>query len=273
MQKPKLLHVTDLHYQANGRVYYQEDMYLSSQLSKHFNLVLCHPQAAIAFIHDVDVVLFRNTGPVMYFQDEYNAFRKEATAAGTKVFNELTGKADMQGKQYLVDLSREGYPVIPSIDKKSELSQLPAANRYVSKLKYGADSIGMEFLSGDDLETIDLTDKFIQPVMEFSYEVSFYFINHDFQYALYAPNPKQRWKLERYDATEADLNYARQFIEWNDINYGIQRIDACRMPNGDLFLMEIEDINPFLSLDLLSDDVRNSFVENLSQALTVYINQ
>ena len=272
-KKPKLLHVTDLHYQSNGRVYFEEDMYLSSQLSKHFDLVLCHPRSAVAFMHDVDVVLFRNTGPVVYFQEEYEAFRKEANSTGAKVFNELTGKGDMQGKQYLVDLSREGYPVIPSVDNQKELNRLPAAQRYVAKLKHGADSIGMEFISGDELDKIDLTDKFIQPVMEFSYEVSFYFINHDFQYALYAPNPAQRWKLENYEATETDLNYARKFIGWNDIDYGIQRIDACRMPNGDLFLMEIEDINPYLSLDHLSDDTRNSFVEELSKALIEYLNK
>ena len=268
--KPKLLHVTDLHYQSNARIYYEEDMYLSSQLNKHFDLVLCHPKSTASFLADVDVVLFRNTGPVMYFQEDYDAFRKQAEATGTKVFNELTGKGDMQGKQYLIDLSRAGYPVIPSIDNHSEIGRLPYAERYVVKLKAGADSIGMEFVTREQLRKIDLTGKLAQPVMDFSYEVSFYYINHAFQYALYAPDPAQRWKLEAYKASSADLEYADRFIAWNDINYGIQRIDACRMPSGELLLMEVEDINPYLSLDLLSEDTRNRFVQALAKALAQY---
>ena len=30
-----------------------------------------------------------------------------------KTYNTFTGKADMRGKQYLLDLTLEGYPVIP----------------------------------------------------------------------------------------------------------------------------------------------------------------
>ena len=271
-KKPKLLHVTDLHYQSNARVYYEEDLYLSSQLNKHFDLVLCHPKSAISFLADVDVVLFRNTGPVMYFQEDYDAFRKEAEATGAKIFNELSGKGDMQGKQYLIDLSREGYPVIPSIDNHSELDRLPQAERYVVKLKEGADSIGMEFVTREQLEKTDLVGKLAQPVMDFVYEVSFYYINHEFQYALYAPDPDKRWSLEAYEASAKDLEYAAKFIEWNDIDYGIQRVDACRMPSGELLLMEVEDINPYLSLDLLSEAKRESFVQALSKALLAFAN-
>jgi hypothetical protein len=108
--------------------------------------------------------------------------------------------------------------------------------------------------------------------MDFVYEVSFYYINHEFQYALYAPDPKKRWELESYEPSAEDLEYADKFIAWNDINYGIQRIDACRMPSGELLLMEVEDINPYLSLDLLSEEKRESFVQALSMALLAFAN-
>lgn len=268
---PKLLHVTDLHYQAKGRRYYEEDMYLSSRLSESFDLVLCHPKAAHAFLGDVDVVLFRNTGPVLYFSEVYEAFKAEAKAVGVKVFNELSGKADMAGKQYLVELTQGEYPVIPSVDRQEDLRRLPVADQYVTKLKLGADSLGMEFFATDDLPRIDFSGKFVQPVIHFVYEVSFYFINHEFQYALYAPNPEARWKLEIYDATGADLLFAHKFVDWNDIEHGIQRVDACRTPGGDLLLMELEDLNPYLSLDLLGDEVRDRFVESLAEALVAYV--
>lgn len=268
--KPKLLLVTDLHYQAKGRKYYEEDMYLSSQLGESFDLVICHPNAANAYLGDVDIVLFRNTGPVLYFSEVYDAFKAKAIKLGTKVFTELTGKADMVGKQYLIDLTNDGYPVIPSVDAHEDLSTLPVADRYIEKLKLGADSIGMSFVSAEDLHTLKFSDNLVQPVIEFAYEVSFYFINHDFQYALYAPNANERWKLETYEPTGADLLFAQKFVEWNSINYGIQRIDACRTPNGDLLLMEVEDLNPYLSLDLLAEDDRDRFVKRLSEALIEY---
>jgi hypothetical protein len=271
--KQKLLFVTDLYYESKGRVYYEEDMFLSSRLSESFDLVLCNPRVAIAFMPNVDVILFRNTGPILCFSEEYDAFKKEALATRAKVFNELSGKADMKGKQYLIDLTRDGCPVIPSVDNKNEFDRLPVVKNYLAKPIHGADSIGIEFFTANELETIDVTDKLIQPVMEFLYEVSFYFINHDFQYALYAPKPDKRWDLEEYDATESDIEYALKFVEWNDINYGIQRIDACRMPNGELFLMEIEDLNPYLSLDLLPNEIREKFVENLAKSLVVFVNK
>ncbi len=266
-RRPKLLHVTDLYYPSQGRIYYEEDLYLSQQLGQHFDLVLCHPKTAAAYVADVDLVLFRNTGPVMYFAAEYAAFRQTAQACKAKVFNQLTGKADMLGKQYLIDLFQAEYPVIPSVDCAQNLSQLPTADRYITKLKQGADSIGVEFVAPTALYEIDFTGRFVQPVVDFVYEVSFYFINHDFQYALYAPNPKARWKLVPYAASAEDLAYAQRFIVWNDIDYGIQRIDACRMPDGSLLLMEVEDINPYLSLDLLPAAERDAFVQHLIHAL------
>ena len=61
---------------------------------------------------------------------------------------------------------------------------------------------------------------------------------------------KKRWELKEYAPTEDDLKFARKFIEWNDIKYGIQRVDACRTKTGKLLLVELEDLNPFLSLQV-----------------------
>ncbi|WP_443044772.1 hypothetical protein [Streptomyces sp. DHE17-7] len=63
------------------------------------------------------------------------------------------------------------------------------------------------------------------------------------------------------------LRLARRFIEWNGIDHGIQRVDACRAPGGELLLVELEDLNPYLSLDALDDSGRDSFVAALRAAL------
>ncbi|MCI7428123.1 MULTISPECIES: hypothetical protein [Methanobrevibacter] len=158
----------------------------------------------------------------------------------------------MNGKQYLIELTENNYPVIPTIDDINNFEKLPKSDFYIIKPKDGADSIGLEKLSDEELLNKDLKGKkmLIEPAIDFEYEVSFYFINEKFEYSMYTPNSKKRWELKEYVPTEDDLKFARKFIEWNDIKYGIQRVDACRTKTGKLLLVELEDLNPFLSLQV-----------------------
>ncbi|MET9319875.1 hypothetical protein ABZX75_06700 [Streptomyces sp. NPDC003038] len=259
-----LLFVTDLAYPARGRRYCDEDIFLTSRLRTHFDLALCHPGDARALMPGFDAVIVRNTGPVLHYQQAYDAFRAAALAAGTPVYNPLTGRGDMAGKQYLLDLTAAGYPVIPTIDDPARLPELPRVPQYAVKPKQGADSIGLTFTAHPDGPA---GQNLIQPRIDFAYEVSFYFVDDAFQYALYAPDPARRWDLRPYAPTEADLAFARAFIAWNTLAHGIQRVDACRAPSGELLLVELEDLNPYLSLDLLPADVQDSFVAALVRSL------
>lgn len=262
-----LLYVTDLTYHANGRPYGDEDTHLSHQLRTDFDIALVHPSAATALMHRFDAVVVRNSGPTVYYQEAYDEFRREAIARGVRVFNPLTGRADMLGKKYLLDLTTASYPVIPTISHYQDLQQLPPTKRYVVKPVAGADSIGLRFLTFDELGALDWRGLVVQPEIEFLYEVSFYYIGRDFQYALYAPDPSNRWALEHYEATETDLAFARCFIEWNTLEHGIQRVDACRTSEGDLLLVELEDLNPYLSLSAVADVDREAFITNMKAAL------
>ncbi|MCZ0206420.1 hypothetical protein OZK63_13475 [Streptomyces sp. UMAF16] len=266
--RPRLLYVTDLAYQARGRRYCDEDIHLTSRLRAHFDLALCHPLDATALMDGFDAVVVRNSGPVLGHQREYEAFRARALAAGTRVYNPLTGKADMAGKQYLLDLTAAGYPVIPTVDRAADLPVLPAAERYVVKPKAGADSLGLRIVPAGELNALATGEVLIQPCVDFAYEVSFYFVDDDFQYALYAPDPARRWELEPYPATAADLEFARRFIDWNALGCGIQRVDACRTADGGLLLVELEDLNPYLSLDVLPERDRDRFVAAFTASLS-----
>ncbi|MFF9523059.1 hypothetical protein ACF1DV_13985 [Streptomyces achromogenes] len=266
--RPRLLYVTDLAYQARGRRYCDEDIHLTSRLRAHFDLALCHPLDATALMDGFDAVVVRNSGPVLGHQREYEAFRARALAAGTRVYNPLTGKADMAGKQYLLDLTAAGYPVIPTVDRAADLPVLPAAERYVVKPKAGADSLGLRIVPAGELNALATGEVLIQPCLDFAYEVSFYFVDDDFQYALYAPDPARRWELEPYPATAADLEFARRFIDWNALGCGIQRVDACRTADGGLLLVELEDLNPYLSLDVLPERDRDRVVAAFTASLS-----
>lgn len=120
----------------------------------------------------------------------------------------------MNGKQYLIELTENNYPVIPTIDDINNFEKLPKSDFHIIKPKDGADSIGLEKLSDEELLNKDLKGKkmLIEPAIDFEYKVSFYFINEKFEYSMYTPNSKKRWELKEYVPTEDDLKFARKFI-------------------------------------------------------------
>lgn len=265
-----LLFVTDLYYVAKGRNYYEEDLYLTSKLREDFNLVICHPEDIEGFEDYVDLIVFRNAGPVANFKDKYEAFRNRIVSKRLNTYNSFDGKADMNGKEYLLELTNAHFPVTPTIDNLEDLNKLPSVNTYLIKPKDGADSIGMEIVEKDDLSKkvkLESRDTLIQPFINFEYEVSFYFIDKEFQYALYAPDKDKRWELKEYVPTKEDLAFAKRFIDWNDLDWGIQRVDACRSEQGELLLVELEDLNPYLSLLELSEETRQNFVATMKKSL------
>lgn len=269
--RPRLLYVTDLAYPARGRRYCDEDVFLTSRLRADFGLALCHPLDAAALMDGFDAVVVRNSGPVLHHLEAYDAFRARATALRVPVYNPLTGRADMAGKQYLLDLTEAGYPVIPTIDRAEDRGRLPETVTYAVKPKAGADSIGLRFVTGTELAGLTWGDDLVQPRVDFRYEVSFYYVDDTFQYALYAPDPDRRWGLEPYEASAADLAFARRFIDWNTLDHGIQRVDACRTRDGELLLVELEDLNPYLSLDRVPEPVRDAFVTAMAGSLRDFL--
>ncbi|NJP48779.1 hypothetical protein HCJ93_01475 [Streptomyces sp. SBST2-5] len=266
-ERPRVLFVTDLAYPARGRRYGDEDVFLTSRLRTRFDLALCHPKDAAALLDAFDAVVVRNSGPVLEYRDAYEAFRARATATGTPVYNPLTGRGDMAGKQYLLDLTAEGHPVIPTVDRAEDLHRLPPAERYVVKPRLGADSIGLRVVPPDEVPVLVDGTVLVQPHIDFAYEVSFYFVDDAFQYALHAPDTDRRWQLTPYEPSRADLEFARRFIDWNTLEHGIQRVDACRAPDGGLLLVELEDLNPYLSLDALDEQRRDAFVSAMTASL------
>ncbi|MCF3962125.1 hypothetical protein [Streptomyces fuscigenes] len=265
----RILYVTDLGYEAAGRRYCDEDIWLSGRLRERgFALALGHPLDAARLMDDFDLVLVRNSGPVLYYRAAHEAFRAEASARGVRVVNPLTGRGDMAGKGYLVELARAGFPVVPTVDRAADLGLLPDADEYVIKPVDGADSLGLSVVAREALPAADLTGMLAQPRIRFRYEVSFYFVDRDFQYALYAPDPARRWDLVPYEPGADDLAFARRFVDWNTIDRGVQRVDACRTQEGRLLLVELEDLNPYLSLDVVAAPVREAFADRLAASLT-----
>lgn len=263
--RPSLLLVTDLHYPAQGRRYGDEDVWLSRELRQHFDVALCSPLDAAALMDPFDLVLVRNSGPVIHHRQAYDAFRTAVAERGTRLVNPLSGRGDMQGKAYLLELTRAGEPVIPTVDRREDLHLLPPADRYVVKPVLGADSIGLQVLTS--LDGVDLDGALAQPYVDLVHEISFVFVGRQFQYAIHAPDRDRRWELVPYRPTDDDLAFAQRFVDWNALDVGVQRVDACRTRDGGLLLVELEDLNPYLSLDLVEPATRSGFTRALVGSL------
>jgi len=75
----------------------------------------------------------------------------------------VTGRADQMGKQYVLDLFRAEYPVIPAIDSAEDIAQLPDAADYIANPKLGTDLIGVTVVHNDDLPGLHYDNLLVQP--------------------------------------------------------------------------------------------------------------
>ena len=230
-------------------------------------MVICHPKDTETFEEGFDLIVFRNAGSVANFKEKYQEFRNRVVSGHLKTYNSFDGKADMNGKEYLIELTIS-FPCHSNIDTLDSLNKLPDVETYIVKPKNGADFIAMEFVTKDELrEKVDSESKntFVQPFIIFEYEVSFYFVDHEFQYALYAPDKEKRWELKEYVPTEQDLTFAKRFIEWNNLDWGIQRVDACRNEQRELLLVELGDLNLTFPSRSVTAETRQNFVETMKK--------
>ena len=263
-----ILYLTDFYYQAKGREYFREDLYITSKLKEHFNILIGHPHQVNSYLDVADIIIFRNTGSVLNYEHYFNEFVHHTKEKNIFTFNSFDGKGDQQGKDYLISLTTENYPVIPTIDRIEDIDTLGSCEKYMVKNKKGADSIGQEVVTKSELNNVDLNNKIVQPYLDFMYEVSFYYLNNEFQYALYAKDKTKRWELTEYIPSQEDLRFANTFIQWNGLTRGITRIDGCRLKDHSLQLVELEDLNPYLSLDVLTEEKRIDFIDKWIKLLS-----
>lgn len=267
LRMKSILYLTDFYYQAKGRAYYKEDLYITSKLKDHFNILIGHPHQANSYLEYADIIIFRNTGSVMNYEPYFKEFVNNVKKKNLLTFNSFDGKGDQKGKDYLLYLTKNNYPVIPTVENLSELNTLGVSENYMVKMKNGADSIGQEKISYRDAHNIELNGKIIQPYIDFKYEVSFIYLNNQFQYAVYAPQKDKRWELIEYVPSANEIEFADQFIQWNSLKRGITRVDACCISDNSLLLVELEDLNPYLSLEVLSEIKRETFIKNWIEIL------
>lgn len=263
---PTLLLITNHH---NGEP--EEDLLLAEYLSKSFTITLAGIREAPERLPHFSRCLIRNAWPSRQFVVEFKAIQTIAKERSIKVYNPFHRRGPIENKSYLGELYNHGFPVIPTITNVAEVSALGGASTCVIKPNDGCSSEGVAYVAATELLSRDLTNYLIQPAMRLQDEISLYFIDNAFVYATVSAGPGKRWELKEYTPNEKETACAKQFVEWNQLPFGLQRIDLCRMKDGRLFLMEIEDSMPFLSLDILSVATRERVLCVLRESLVEHI--
>jgi hypothetical protein len=162
----------------------------------------------------------------------------------------------MLGKQYLVDLSAAGLPVIPTVDRREDLT--PPAGRPVRREAEGRGRLGGPAGAGPRSAGRAVVDRqLVQPHLELRYEVSFYFIDRDFQYAS-TPPTREAVGVERYEPDDEDLAFAPAVrrVETPSTRHPARR---CRPhSDGELLLGRAGGPQSVLSLDLVEEPTRSA---------------
>jgi hypothetical protein len=261
-KKPLVLLLTNLYNDHE-----EEDIYLSYRLRECFNVVISSPFDCETIEDKADLILIRNTWPNFDYKKKMDEIKARFIEKELVTYNPLTGKGDFRGKDYLVELYSLGYPVIPSVNKVEDLSQLPETDMYFAKPKYKCDNTDTFTATRYQLSNAWLEDYIFQPYIDFICEISFYFIDGEFIYAFNTKRKVGMHDITEYSPTEEDLKFARKFVEWDNMECGLLRIDACRTKDGRLLLVELEDFEPFLYLIRVDVATTNKMVGKLIKAM------
>lgn len=183
------------------------------------------------------------------------------------------GKHDGSGKEYLVHLYKDGYPVIPTIDNIEDIQLLGEYNKFMLKLRDSYDGIGQMVVDKQELGQKYTDSYIIQPFIKFKSEVQFYYIKDKFKYALeFVPSKIPVYpEAIKYIPNESEIELANEFSKLNGNYYGIQRIDFIKLNNGKLLLTEIEDISPYLDLDCVDEVTKDKFIFDYKNMVYEYM--
>lgn len=251
-----------------------EDLFLADALSKQWDVTVASPSMAVQILASGIVArcVIRNAWPSREFKSDFQLLEALANNRRIDFYNPLgRARGPIEDKHYLADLYRLGLPVIPTYLNVAALVAAGHTGPILCKPIDGCSSAGIIETVAQDAPLEG--NHIYQPKLTFDHEVSFFFIDGEFAYALASAGPtmQHRWRLAEFVPEASEIAWARKFVDWNQLPYGLQRIDACRLTGGELLLMEIEDSMPFLSLLDLPVERRKAVVSHLLKSIWFHL--
>lgn len=258
--KPRLLLITNT---ANGCE--EDSKFLAPALAKYVDSQIVSVTEAMSLLAAVDVCLLRNVWPFRLMQSDLKLLGAAIKQSGVPCCNPVDDTLFVEDKSYLADLTREGFPVVPTVLDKRNVACFGSVQDYLIKPLGGCSSDGVRRLSATELASTDSAGHVVQPYLELKQELSFFYIDNVFVYALRTKSG--RWDMELWSPSAEQLAWVKRFVDWNAMPHGVQRVDVAVTTGDAWLLMEIEDIAPFLSLHMLPPDLLQSVTEQVAQSL------
>lgn len=191
----------------------------------------------------------------------------------TRLMNSLDTIRWNSNKRYLGDLEKRGVPIVPTIYLQEttvaatyEAARSKKWDRFVVKPVIGGGALETYRLPKDEaifqkLNTKHSPEFMVQPYLdsiEREGEWSFLFFGGEFQFAIQKVPVEGDYRVQAiFGATttvktpsEADLMAAKKVLQTVPEKLLFARVDMVRAEGGGLWLMELELIEPFLSLGL-----------------------
>ncbi len=218
-------------------------------------------------------------------QDFFLETLRGIEAAGTPVFNPPDLVAWNSRKTYLQDLEARGariiptlWPSRPSVDEIIRSFDTLGTNDIVIKRQVGAGAFDqIRYRKGDNISDYGF-DAMIQPfvpTIQTEGEYSIVMIDGNLSHALLKRPQSGDYRIqslyggqeERVDLSSDDLKSAKDILDCLDDTPLYARVDMVRGADGDLILMELELIEPYLYPEQ-SDDLGVRYADGLIRRLS-----
>ncbi len=250
-----------------------EDSFLASLLKDDFIVELYDVSQNIpSDCTNFDIFLFRNAWPERIYDRKIKRLINIAIKNNIIIYNSLQQRSkSFSLKSYLYYLNDNFNNVIPTY---KTLAEFPENKAVLIKPQNGGSSYGVKIFANKNKIRRKLNNYIIQEYIPFAKEQSYFFIDKKFCYALetIAPGMDNRWELKEFTPNRKMLQIAKSFMKWNNMPYGIDRIDFGVTSEGLMLLMEIESDRSYLSLEELSKNTLEMFIKELKQSLkTVFL--
>ncbi len=226
-----------------------------------------------------DLLIFKNAWDLTEknykeYLTQFDSFLDRVRKSNVKIVNSLDGKLkfDSLGKKVLVDLYKDGWNVIPTIDNMQDVALLPKVDTYIKKPYMSYDGFDMVEVKRENLASLVLKNEVLQPKMKFKSEVQIYFVNDEFQYALeYTPSKWPDYPTpHEITPSQEQIEDAKRFVRKNGAACSFNRIDYLKLEDDSLIVLEFADSNPYMEITELSEKTRNNFLKNFKNAVYEY---
>lgn len=227
-----------------------------------------------ATLNQFDAIIMRSAWDYHTRADEFIQWLKTLQQTSVPIFNAVDIMVWNMDKSYLLDLSKQGVPIVPSIKVQSLneniLTKINTWSEIIIKPTIGASAYGIKKLQTANKKEViheinallSVGDVLIQPFMKEIYEgeISFIFFDKQFSHAVHKFPKKNDFRSQNdFGASQIRIHPDKKLINQACIILDqikspllYTRLDALVIHNS-LQLMELELIEPHLFLEEAPD--------------------